>query len=354
MSAEISIEPFRGDYENLERMAHISWRDEYGIASFPNFYRPAFLRYIFERIKPEERDHLIAAYRGDEIVGFMGNLPQRFHFQGKIYRATYSCLLVIRKELLRQGMATTLIKEGLRINQKYSYDFALFTLETGHRSTKMIEKFKREGHRVEGVKTFRVIARILDLDRVALSEGIKAWERAAIVLIGGRRPPKKNERIVLREYRAADLDACFELLNRYQSTVELALVWERESLAWELQSPGVVQTLVYEKDGRILGMINFIYHDHLGKTKERWAWVNHLAYPDLRPTERRDFVHAFLRYVGDAGCLGAVEWTRNYYPLGPFYRAHFFPYFRAVNLVSWTFNPDISLRNLASVYEIQV
>ena len=53
---ELSLEPFRGDFEGLEKMAHSSWRDEYGISSFPNFYRPAFLRYLFGRIK--EKDHL--------------------------------------------------------------------------------------------------------------------------------------------------------------------------------------------------------------------------------------------------------------------------------------------------------
>ncbi|MCK7490072.1 MAG: hypothetical protein MZU79_07510 [Anaerotruncus sp.] len=46
-----------GIYEGLERMAHASWRDEYGAASFPNFYRPAFLRYLFDRIPEDRRDH---------------------------------------------------------------------------------------------------------------------------------------------------------------------------------------------------------------------------------------------------------------------------------------------------------
>jgi hypothetical protein len=42
----ISIETFRGDFEALEKMALASWREEYGAASFPNFYRPAFLHYL--------------------------------------------------------------------------------------------------------------------------------------------------------------------------------------------------------------------------------------------------------------------------------------------------------------------
>ena len=53
MLSDISIEPFRGDMEGLERMAHYSFRHEYGIESFPNFYRPAFLRFLFDRIHVE-------------------------------------------------------------------------------------------------------------------------------------------------------------------------------------------------------------------------------------------------------------------------------------------------------------
>src|SRR5512137_2353967 len=112
----VSIEAFRGDYEGLERMAHASWRDEYGQASFPNFYRPAFLHYLFDRIPADKRDLLLGAYKDGEIVAFLANLPERFHYQGKAYSAVYSCLLVVRKELLRQGLALEIIRAAVGLN----------------------------------------------------------------------------------------------------------------------------------------------------------------------------------------------------------------------------------------------
>lgn len=350
--SDISLEPFRADYEALERMAHASWRDEYGDASFPNFYKPAFLHYLFDRLK--DRDHLLAAYRGGEIVGFLANLPQRLHLQGRIYRAVYSCLLVSRKEFLRRGLATALIEEALRLNRRHGYDFALLTLEAGHRSTKLMEKMAAAGRPLEWVKKIRVIARILDLERVALSEGLKPWEKAAVRLIGGHRPPPPAETSCLRPYRSGDLDSCFGLLNGIKDRVRLALVWDVEELAAELDCPGVARTLVYEKEGRVAGLVNFIEHDHLGRTVERWAWLNHVAYPDLKPPERRRFVLDLLRLLHREGFLGAIEWTKNYYSLKPLYSARFFPYFRAVNLMAWRLEAPISLRNIPDVYEIQV
>lgn len=354
MISGISIEPFRGDYEELERMAIRSWRDEYGDASFPNFYKPAFLRYMFERLKPDDRDLLLGAYRGGELLGFMGNVLQTFQYGGRPYPANYSCLLVVRPDALRQGLASGLIGEALRANDRHRVAFSFFGLETGHRSTKMIEKFVREGRRVEWIKKFRVIARVLDLERVAASEGLKSWERAAIKAWGSHRPPRPEGAVHLREYGPDDLDGCLALLDRYRNSVTLSLVWDRDGLSWELLRPGVVQTLVHEEGGRIKGLVSFVYHDHLAKTVERWAWINHLAYPDLDGRARLDFIHAFLRYIREAGCLGVIEWTRGYYPQGPLYRARFFPYFRSVNLCAWMFEPGLTFGKIKDVYEIQV
>ncbi len=352
MLSGINIETFRGDLEGLERMAHSAWRDEYGIESFPNLYRPEFLRFVFDRI--EDKEHLIAAYRGDEIVSFMANLPRRYSVDGQIYRGVYSCLLVTRRELLRQGIAQALIDKALELNKRVQYDLSIYALEGGHRSTSLIKKLEATGHPVRWLRRNYVIARILDLEQAAASEGLKRWEQAAIRIIGARRPPKKRDSVPFREYRAEDLDRCLSLLNRYADKIRLALVWDREELGTELDYPDVSQTLVYEKNGKVEGLINFIYHDHLGHTRERWAWINHVAYPALSSRERRQFVEAFLCYIRDAGCLGAVEWNRKYYPMEALYRNRFFPYFRYVNQVAWIFNPELSLNKIPAIYEVQI
>ncbi len=350
--ADISIEPFRGDIEALEKMALYSWRNEYGVESFPNFYRPAFLQYLFERI--EDKRHLVAAYRGDEIVSFLANLPRKFHFKGKIYDAVLSCIMVTRKDLLRQGLGLAIIQEGLKFNKEMHYDFALMTLEKDHRSTLMVQKLEKEGHPIEWVKKMSVMGRVLDLERVFASEKVKMWERFVLKAIQADKPPKQRSDPILREYRKEDLMGCLELLDRYKNSVGLARVWEADELAWELDFPDVSKTLVLERENKIRALINFIYHDHLGKTMERWAWINHLSYDELSPQDRAGFIRAFLCYIRDKDCIGAIEWTKKYYPMIPLYRARFFPYFRTVNMVSMTFNPDISLKNIPDVYEVQI
>jgi len=357
----VSIEPFRGDLEGLERMAHTSWRDEYGVSSFPNLYRPAFLRYLLGRL--EHPDHLLAAYREGEIVCFLANLPHRFYYRDKVYQGLWSGLMVSRKEWLRKGLAAAIIREAVRINDRYRRDFSLATFETGHRSTRVLEKLRAEGQRIERLHRVRVLARILDLRRVAASENIKPWEIAAVKVLGGDRPPKPVRRGSggawpsnpnVREYRETDLDDCLALFNAYGGTVQLARAWEREELGWELAFPDVSRTLVWEKDGRVQGAINFILHDHLGRTRERWAWINHVSYDALSFRERSAFVQALLEFVRALDGIGVIEWTKGYYSPSAFYRAHFFPYFRAVDLYSWTFNPELSLAGVRECNEIVV
>ena len=354
MDNAYTIETFRGDFEALERMAHASWKDEYGEASFPNFYRPAFIRFLIDRIPAEKRDHVVAAYRGDQIIAFFANLPQKFSFDGRMFEAAYSCLLVTRKEDFRRGVAAAVIHRALEISRKNGYDFALFTLETGHRSTKMMAKINKDEQRMEWVRKTGVVARILDLPKAAYSERLKGYEKAALKIIGAHRPPRRAGLLPLREFRPEDLDGCLALLNGYKDSLRLALVWDRKDLEWELHCPDVSQTLVYEKDGRIAGLVNFILHDHLGRTIERWAWINHLAFPGLSKAERAAFIRSYLVRIKDAGFIGTIEWTRRNYPTGALYRNRFFPYPRGVNQMSWTFNPDLSLKNIRDVYEVQI
>jgi GNAT superfamily N-acetyltransferase len=351
----ISLEAFRGDYEGLERMAYASWRDEYGQASFPDFYRPAFLHYLFDRIPEDRRDLLLGAYKDGEIVAFLANLPEKFHLRGKTYAGVYSCLLVVRKEFLRKGLALDLIRAAVALNdKKYSFDFSLLTLETGHRSTLMMNKLMAEGNRIERVRRSGVMARVLDLDRVDASEGLKGYEKAAIRLFGAHRPPKPAPGFELRDYRPTDLDACHALLERYKDSALLALAWEKKDLAVELDYPDVARTLVWEKGGRIQAMINYIKHDQLGKRVERYAWINHVAFPDLSAAERSAFLRAYLGRIREEGFIATIDFRKRGWPAGPFYRARFIPYPRAVDLVSWTFNPEISLAGIPVVYEIQV
>jgi GNAT superfamily N-acetyltransferase len=355
----LSIEPFRDDLEQLEAMAHKSWREEYGQASFPNLYRPDFVRYLMRTIP--DRNHFLAAYKDGEILAFLANLPRVISYGGQSYRAILSCLLVSRKEYARQGLATALIKEAVKINrEKAGYDLALLYLEKGHKSSLLIQKLKEEGENLQFLKNMFVLGRVLNLERVARSEGLKSWEKLAIKLWRAHRLPAKEnpeefEIWPLKPEERTISRVILNWLNRYQEQVDLARVWQDEpELLRELAVPGVSETVWLSKKGQPVAVFNYFLHHHLGQTVEHWAWVNHVAFDGLSETEQVRAVNYFLRYLAEKEVVGVVEWNRKYYPPKILYRAHFFPYFRSVNLYAWVFNPGLQLKPVKSVYEVQI
>jgi len=348
----ISIENFRGDAEALEKMAHTAWRDEYGVDSYPNLYRPDYLAYLLQAV--DDPRLVLAAYRGDEIVGFLLNLPRRMALDGQEYRAALSCLLVTRKEFFRQGLAQALIQEGLKRNQELRYDFTLFYLETGHRSSRLFAKLQEAGLPIERVKRMHVIARVLDLPAIAASENFKRYEALALKLWGGHRVPSGRPDAQVREATAADADQILLLLNAHREKVRLARVFGREEMRRELIHPPLASTLVYEREGRIQGVLAYVIVEHVGRKKVPWAWINHVAWDELSFWERLSLVQSFLKTAHRQACAGVVEWSKGVYPNAALFAARFVPYPRQVDMMSWRFRDDLSLSSIPDVYEVQI
>ena len=348
----VSIENFRGEAEALEKMAHTAWRDEYGIDSYPNLYRPDYLCYLLQGV--DDPRLVMAAYRGEEIVGFLLNLPRRMALDGKEYRAALSCLLVTRRQFFRQGLAQALIQEGLRRNQELRYDFTLFYLETGHRSSRLFRKLQGAGFPIERVKRMHVIGRVLDLPAIQASENVKSYEVLALKLWGGHRVPAGAPNPNVREAGAQDAAKILPLLNGHRHKVRLARIFSQEELVRELIQPPLARTLVFERGGEVKGVLAYVIIEHVGREKVPWAWINHLVWDELSFAERVSLLQIFLQQAFCQGCAGVVEWSKKVYPTSALYAARFVPYPRQVDMMAWRFRDDISLNNIPQVYEVQI
>ncbi len=349
---DISIEDFRGDADALDRMAHAAWCDEYGADSYPNLYSPEYLSYLMQGV--DDPRLAIAAYYGDEIVGFLLNLPRRMCLNGVEYRAALSCLLVTRQRFFRQGLATALIREGLRRNEELKLDFTLFYLETGHRSSRLFQKLRESGMPIERVKRMGIIARVLDLPRVCESENVKKYEVLAMKLLGASKSPKSPEDTRIREAGKEDVPYILTLLNSLQEKVRLARVFDQAELKNEILHPPVARTLVFEKDGDIKGVLAYALVEHVGALRVPWAWINHVYWEELAIRERMCLVKTFMARAHEQGAAGVVEWQKRVYPVSALYCCRFVPYPRQVDMMAWRFRDDISLSDIPEVYEVQI
>ena len=349
---DISIEDFRGGTDALDRMAHAAWRDEYGADSYPNLYSPDYLSYLMQGV--DDPRLAIAAYDGEEIVGFLLNLPRMMRLRGELYRAALSCLLVTRKQYFRQGLANSLISEGLRRNEELKFDFTLFYLETGHRSSRLFRKLQAAGMPIERVKRMGTIARVLDLPTVRDSENVKPYEVAAMKLLGACNAPPDPGDPRIREAGKEDVPAILRLLNSLAKTVSLARVFEEKELEREIICPPLARTLVFEKDGDIKGVLAYVLVEHVGEMRVPWAWINHVYWGGLSFRERVLLVKSFMAKAREQGAAGVVEWQKNTYPVSALYGCRFVPYPRKVDMMAWRFRKDISLSGIPDVYEVQI
>jgi len=348
----IVIKEFNGDAQALERMARLAWRDEYGLDSYPNLYKPAYLDYLMSGVF--DPGLAIAAYRGEDILGFLLNLPRKMVLDGRTYKAALTCLLVVRKEAFRKGLAQAMIQEGLKRNEKFGFDFTLFYLETGHRSSKLFKKLAAAGYPIERVKRMHVIARVLDFEAIKQSENIKAWETAAMKAFMAHKPPKGPPDPRVREASADDAEKAAVILNSISQKVRLARIFEPDEVRRELISPPLARTLLFEKDGEIKGVLAYATVEHVGRTTVPWAWINHVAWDGLSTGERVSLVRTFLLQAREQGCAGAVEWSKHVYPAAALYLSRFVPYPRQVDMMAWRFRDDISLSGIRRVYEVQI
>ncbi|MBW1807925.1 MAG: GNAT family N-acetyltransferase [Deltaproteobacteria bacterium] len=352
--APIEYRDFDGNVEALGAMAADSWNEEYGINTWPDLYRPDLARHFFSCV--DDPRYLVGAYDGIKLVAFIANLPRTYRFQGQRYKGALSCMLVGHKEYRRQGIIIKMIKECLLRNEDLGCDFTLLTLEKKHRSAFIFDKHLKPNHRIELIKTLHPVTRPIDLAKVTQAERLKRYEIAAIKLFGAHRPigsPKVPGSV--RPYQRKDLGQILELTGRYSDEKCLVRIFDEKTLSDQLDTAGVTTTVVYERDGRIGGFLNFTYNDLVGlRGRQRWAWLDFLYWEGLKYKEKKALLAELEKISRAAGCIGILEWNKGYYANGPLYRSRFIFYPRYIDLNAWIFNPNLSFKGMKSIFEQQI
>jgi len=351
---KIELRNFDGDLKALSAMAQESWFEEYGLSTWPDLYKPELAAHFFADVGDPR--FLIGAYDGSRLVAFTANLPRIFRLNGKTFKAVMACLLVGHKDYRGRHIALDLISECLRRNEEIGCDFALMTLEAGHRSALMFEKHLKTHHRIERLKKMYPIVRPISIDRLAASEGLSWYETAAIKAFGAHRPltapfvPGK-----VRPFRESDLDQILALINRYPDKNALVRVFKRESLLRKLQTERVTFTMVYERDGAVKGFINWTLYDLVGpRGRNTWAWLDFLFWEGMDAREKKALLAGMWESAKENNCIAILEWNKNYYRKGPLFRSRFIAYPRFIDLNGWVFNPQVSLAGIKSVFEQQI
>ena len=346
---KIELRDFDGNLAALSAMAYDTMFEEYGQDAWLDWNRPEITRHFFADV-PDPR-FLIGAYDGTRLVAFIANLPRTYRFNGKTYRGVASVMMAAHKDY--RGAVAYLISECLRRNAEFGADFAFFTIEKGNRTWSLFEQALKPRYRIERLKRMCAIARGINLEKIVEDQRLNRYEVAAYKLIGAHRPiPCPPVPGTVRSYRDADLDPILALTRRYSDQNCLVRVFHPESLARRLDTKGVTATLVYERGAAVEGFINFTVHELVSRRgRYRWAWIDFLYWEGLTAKERRALLAGLWQAGREQGCIGILEWDKNYYAKGALFRSRFIPYPHFVEANAWVLNPELSLQGVNRIVE---
>jgi hypothetical protein len=278
----VELQDYRGDFEDITELVRRVWIAEYGGKTLVPIPDAAFLRW---RVGSESGASCTAAYDGTNLVGSVFSLPHSLRIGTSVLPIALYTALTVDPDHRR--MALPMIERLRRHNEERGIAFAVGMVPNDPTSisyrfwTKYAQTFPQK---------FRFLfrgsywAKFLAPRPVARAS-IEAWQRLAGHALGPvlRLTPHRYDPHV-RPYRAGDLERCAQLLEQASTGFDWALVWPPEQLAHYLANPASA-TLVFERDGRVQGLVNYHCLVLQGREPVRAALMDLWA-DDLTGTQR--------------------------------------------------------------------
>jgi hypothetical protein len=280
--AGIEIRDYCGDFEDLVQLAERALMPYYGRiwAALPDVN---FLRW---QLSPPTGGRYLAAYDGTQLVGGVYSIPQNLRIGSSVVPIALISALVTDEKHRR--LALPLVEQLRRRHEEQEIAFALGVIATDPNSVSH-RFWTRYG------QTFPQNLRFLFpagywakflAPRHLARAGVNAWERLASQALGpllGFTPLGDDPRV--RPYRAGDLEQCAQILDRTATDCDWSMVWSRAQLMHRLESP-VTGTLVFERAGRVQGMVNYHCILAIGRQPVRVAVIALWAAQELTGVER--------------------------------------------------------------------
>jgi hypothetical protein len=299
----IEIRGYRGDFEDIAELVRRVWIPEYGGKMWFPLPDASFFRW---QLGAESDARCFVAYEGKKLVGSVSYMPHSLRIGSSVQpvalhtsftvdpehrRIALSLIERLRREHESSGVAIAI---GLILDDPTSSSYRFWT--------KYAQTFPRK---------FRVLlrggywAKYLAPHTLAKA-AVNAWERQASRALGPlmRFIPYRHDPHV-RSYRAADLERCTQILNKASAGLDWALSWSPEELSRLVENPES-GTLVFERDGHIHGMVNYLTLMLQGREPIRAALIDVWADDGLSSGERVRLLGHLCHYLRERDVHGVI------------------------------------------------
>jgi len=319
----IEIRTYDGDPEELAVFCTNVWRTRYQGQMPVWLWTGPFLEWDLFSDQPGARDFLVAAYDGTRLVGAHPAKPVQFHWRGEKVFGTAGAYFSVDPEYQSQSVSLKLVLEQRRRHRERDALYDMGYLIMGAQAAMGKDFWLR-------LKTMQVVSKLSVwtrmIDHRALTEfSISARDRWGSKLMGlmQGRPKPPADPSSIRPYRDADLHDCLELSRELSQAADFGIVWDDVSLARQLAFPNVPRTLVFEREGRVRGFVNFSKQPFWGRRQILVGMIDLLCVQQLNARQTRDLLRAALVEIAEAGCHVATLLGGRGVPIGSLLRTGF-------------------------------
>ena len=349
----IEYRTYDGDAAEIAAFTQRVWRGFFRGRSTILLWDPAYLDWQLLS-ESNDRHYLVGAYEGTRLVGSLFAKPYHFRLRDLSFDAAMSSWLTVDPEFQGRGVARGLALEQQRRMQERRCRFLLGFGLSGPlaRGTRFWASFR--DHTVLG-GSLCLWAHAIDLAAVARAEASLEGRLGARLLRlahGDVRVPrlgKGNPTVTVRPYAHADLPACMAVLERTAAPIHLAYRWDAEQLAHQLDFRGVPTTLVAERSGAVVGLVN--YHQITLHSREslRGAIVDHVACAGLETAEQVRLLQTALVEMHKSGVQVALTSRASGASGVALFRAGFVPIWPGLRLIFYTDGSGIPVHTVRTL-----
>lgn len=342
------------EFDKIEKEVLGEWKKEFKRDVFFNLFNAKYLNFIFRN--PGKLKHpFFGAYCNGELVGTIGSVITDVIVRGEEYKFAICGWLTVNsnvKKLTKRSVYLTLMNGLYDWYIENKIDLMLGYIEQGHIVRNLHRRFAiLRNEVVEDLTVLYPIVKVLNYEKWKMNYEESSLENRLLKNSQYLKIPEvKKYRDSIKCYRKEDIDRCLKLLNRIKDRVKIAQIFEKEELDWLLDFPEISRTILFEKNGEVRGLINYISLESVGITTNKYALIDNIYINDLTSEQTKEFLSQFLHIAKEDGFTGVLDWSKGYYDQNYLYDLGFVRDKRYHDVCFNRINKKINISGIKSIY----
>ena len=321
-SPRLSIENFRGDFDELAALMQASWAEN---ASQPLLYTAEFLSSCFEY---PGVDFFLAPAIYDRLkpVAFVAGFPRRVRFKGHDRKIIVITFLTILPEYKKKGLGIILWSELVKRARAAGFDGMV-------------------NYCVDGEPMNAMIIGCCNRLQLPIARIYSARYMSTVLRAGKREAPPDGNGLQPE-------DAVLNLSPALAESQPLARLWTRPEAQWQcVRRSGAITAC--HSDGVRMGVLTGYIMSISNQERTKCLLIEEVLWGALEIHERRALLQRFLDNAANAGARIATVPVLGYADMEPFKKARFQGTRRVLHsyLTLWSEdNADFASEPLPSMY----